>query len=346
MIICKKEGVILNKVRWGILSTAKIAQEQLIPAFQRSINAEVKAIASGSGVGKAEEVAHEFHIEKAYGSYEELLADNEIDAVYIPLPNHLHKEWVIKAAEHKKHVLCEKPAALNVEDFEEMKLACEKNEVLFLEAFMYYFHPQHERVKEMIDQGEIGEVKYIQAGFTFYLPEEERGSNIRTDREKGGGSLYDIGCYAIHSIRNILWEEPETVHVQAVFDNHLNVDIETNGYMTFPSGVRASFDTSFNLEMRHEYRIFGSKGSIQVPRAFRPDLHGGEGIIIVQNNTGTRIESVSGDQYRLQVEHISQAILENDEVLKHSPENTLENMRVIDACYESIATGRPVQLKR
>ena len=341
-----KEDLILKKVRWGILSTATIAQEALIPAFQRSVNAEVKAIASSSGLNKAETVAAQFQIDKAYGSYEELLADPNIDAVYIPLPNHLHKEWVIQAAQHKKHILCEKPASLHADEFEEMRSAVIENDVLFLEAFMYYFHPQHDRVKQIIDQGEIGEVSYMQAGFTFYLPEEERSTNIRTDRKKGGGSLYDIGCYTVHSIRNIIRKEPETVHVQAVIDEESKVDTDTVGYITFPNGVRASFDTSFNLEMRQEYRIFGTKGKIYVPRAFRPDLHGGEGIIIIENETGMRIETIYGDQYRLQVEHISQAILEGKKELKLDMANTYENMKVIDACYESIASAKQVKIKR
>ncbi len=145
------------------------------------------------------EVAKRFSIEKTYDSYEKLLDDPDIDAVYIPLPNHLHKKWVIEAAKKGKHILCEKPAAISSDEVREMENACKENGVLFMEAFMYYFHPQHERVKEIIDAGEIGDVSYMQAGFSFYLDEGRRTNSIKMSDETGGGSIYDVGCYAIHS---------------------------------------------------------------------------------------------------------------------------------------------------
>src|SRR5690625_2330163 len=185
----------MKKIKWGIISTARIGITQLIPAIKRSTNAEVVAIATQSDINKATLIAEQFQIEKVYNSYEKLLNDPNIDAVYIPLPNHLHKEWAIKAAQKGKHILCEKPAALTTEEVYEIKKACEENNVLFMEAFMYYFHPQHNRVKEIIDTGEIGEVTFMQAGFSFYLAEERRAHNIRMSGEKGGGSIYDIGCY-------------------------------------------------------------------------------------------------------------------------------------------------------
>lgn len=323
-------------VRWGVLSTAGIAQKELIPAFSRALNAKVKAIATQSSIERANEVAERFSIEKTYDSYEELLDDPDIDAVYIPLPNHLHKEWVIKAANKRKHILCEKPIAINEAEFLEMEAACEENNVLLMEAYMYYFHPQHDRVKEIIDSGEIGKVNYMQAGFTYYLPEEDRDKNIRMNKEKGGGSIYDVGCYAIHALRNILRANPETVDVQAVNDPERGIDTDVVAYMTFPNEVRASFDASFNLAPRNEYRIFGTEGSITVPHAFRPDKNEGRGKIIIEKDGDARSETVTGDQYRLQVEHISKAILNGSVELKHTLENTLDNMRVIDACYESI----------
>ncbi len=334
----------MTNVRWGILSTAEIAQKQLLPAFQRAKNAEVIAIATSSEIEKAQIVAEKFKIQKAYDSYEKLLNDPNIDAVYIPLPNHLHKRWVIEAAKKGKHILCEKPAAINAEEFIEMKKACEEYNVLFMEAFMYYFHPQHERVKQIIDSGEIGEITYVQAGFSFYIEEEERGKNIRMNDRKGGGSIYDIGCYAIHALRNILNCEPRSVHVHAVTDLKYNVDTDAVGYLTFPNGVRATFDSSFNLAMRQEYRLFGTEGSIDVPRAYRPDIHGGEAQIIVENSGTVRIETINGDQYQNQVEHISQAILAGELQAGHDLANTLNNLRVIDACYESIRTGKEIKL--
>lgn len=331
----------MSKVNWGILSTAGIAQKELIPAFQRATNAKVTAIASGSGIEKAQAVADKFSIEKAYECYEMLLDDPAIDAVYIPLPNHLHRKWVITAAKKGKHILCEKPAAVNAAEFQEMQAVCEEHNVTFMEGFMYQFHPQHERVKEIIDSGEIGEVSYMRAAHTFFMKDPE--TNVRVKYQEGGGSLYDIGCYAIHAIRNVLGKEPETVHVEAVKDA-AGIDTAAYAYFTFADGTRATFDTSFDLADRNEYEVAGTKGRIRVPRAFRPDRNGGDGLVIVEKAGESRTETINIDQYRAQVEHISQAILNGDHKLDQDYENTLGNMRVIDACVESMKTGARVAL--
>jgi len=334
----------MKKVNWGILSTAGIAKKATIPAIKRTGNSVVKAIASGSDIEKAKEIAGIFNIEKTYDSYEKLLDDPDIHAVYIPLPNHLHKEWTIKAAKKGKHILCEKPAALNADEVLEMKKACKENNVLFMEAFMYQYHPQHEFVKSLVESGEIGEVGYIQGAFTFYMNKEDRGNNIRMNSEKGGGSLYDVGCYPIHAIRNLLQTEPLTIHAFSELDKTHHVDADAIVHLTFPNGIRATIDSSFNLAMRNEYRIHGTKGSIIVPRAFRPDNHGGEGIVIIETTGSYRIETLYGDQYADQIAHFANAILNNDPHLKQTYTNTINNMRVLDACYESIKTGNVVSL--
>lgn len=332
----------MSNVRWGILSTANIAQKALIPAFSRAANAEVVAIASGSDVKKAEAVADRFNIPAAYDSYNKLLDDKNIDAVYIPLPNHLHKKWIIEAAKKGKHILCEKPAAINADDVIEMKAVCERHGVLFMEAFMYHFHPQHERVRQIIDSGEIGDVEFMRAAFSFYIANKE--NNIRMSDQKGGGSIYDIGSYGIHSIRNILREEPVSVHVNGVVDPTYGVETDAVGYLTFQSGVRAMFDSSFNMAHRSEYEVVGTEGRITVPRAYRPDNNGGDGLVIVEKSGVERTETINNDQYRSQVEHISQAILDGDNQLYHDVDNTINNMRAIDACYESIEKRRTVEL--
>jgi D-xylose 1-dehydrogenase (NADP+, D-xylono-1,5-lactone-forming) len=329
----------MEKVRWGILSTAKIAQKSLIPAFERANNAVVTGIASSSG--KAEEAAAQFNIAKAYSSYEAMLQDPDIDAVYIPLPNHLHKKWTIEAAKRGKHILCEKPASLTAEETKEMVDFCRESNVKFMEAFMYQFHPQHERVREIIKSGEIGEVKYMRASFSFFLAQPE--GNVRMDSEKGGGSLYDVGCYAIHSIRKILGAEPVEVDVHANIDSDYQVDTSAFGYMKMENGVHAHFDCSFDMVFRAEYEVIGTEGQIKVPRAFRPDNHGGEGLVIVQIGEETREEKIVADIYREEVEHISQVILENGEP-SYSGENAIQNMRVIEACYQSIHTGNIIKL--
>jgi predicted dehydrogenase len=321
----------MQKVRWGILSTAKIARTQVIPAIIRSENAEVVAISSSSG--RANETALEFNIPKSFTSYEEMLADPEIDAVYVPLPNHLHKKWVIEAAKQGKHILCEKPAALNAEDTIEMINVCREQNVKFMEAFMYQFHPQHQRVREIIASGEIGEVKLMRSSFSFFL--EQKEGNIRFDKAKGGGSIYDVGCYSIHAIRNILGSEPVSVEAYAEIDPVTGVDLSAVGVLKLENGVRAIFDSSIDMDSRHGYEIVGTKGTIVVPRPFRPDRNGGEGQIIVQKDSVERLERINGDIYRLEVEHFSNAIL-NDTPIMYTVENTIQNMRVIDACYQAI----------
>ncbi|ADU94276.1 Gfo/Idh/MocA family protein [Geobacillus sp. Y412MC52] len=329
-----------RKVRWGIVSTAAIAKDVMIPAIHRADYAEVVAIASENG--KADQAAKELGIPKAYDSYDQLLDDPDIDAVYIPLPNSLHAEWTIKAAKKKKHVLCEKPAALCAEDVRRMIEVCEENGVLFMEAFMYQFHPQHERVKQLLAAGEIGEVKYMRAHFSFYL--QDRETNIRMNPELGGGSLFDVGCYCVHSTRHILDAEPIELFVQSRFDPHRSVDLTTSGWMRMENGVFAQFTCSFDMFFKNEYEIIGTKGKIIVSRAYRPDVDGGEGRITVATADGNvREETVAGDQYALQIEHFSRAILEGMPLL-YSPERMIQQARALDACRTSMKTGAIVWL--
>lgn len=329
----------MRKVRWGVLSTADIAQTQVIPAIMRSCNAEVVGIASRSDKAKA--AASNLSIPKYYDSYEKLLRDEEIEAVYIPLPNHLHKEWVMEAAKHGKHVLVEKPASLTAADTKEMVEFCDGKNVKFMEAFMYQFHPQHSRVQEVITSGEIGEVKYMRASFSFYLGDREE--NIRMKKEMGGGSLYDIGCYCIHAIRNILQSEPIEVEAHGELDPQTGVDLSVIVYMRLENGVKAVIECSFDMAFRQEYEVVGTKGRVTVPRAYRPDINGGEGLIIVQSERGDRTETITADQYKNEIEHFSAAIIGNSQP-SYLVENTLQNMRVIDACYESIESRLAVTL--
>lgn len=327
------------KVRWGILSAAGIAREQVIPALKRANNVEIVAIASRSG--NAKETANMFNIENVYDNYQQLLDDREIDAVYIPLPNHLHKEWAIKAAEKKKHILCEKPAALTAADIIEIKQACNENNVFFMEAFMYYFHPQHERVRELLSNGEIGEVKQFRGSFSFLMHNPEE--NIRMSKDKGGGSLYDIGCYPIHAMRNIIGQEPESVRTEAVIDPKYNVEISSISHFEFASGIIGIIDSSFAMTMRDEYEVIGTKGRISVPYAFRPDIRGNEGLIIIESGGKIREERLTADIYRSEVEHFS-ASIQNQTEPALTFDNTHHNMRAIDACIKSIETNQRVHV--
>ncbi|MDN4525035.1 Gfo/Idh/MocA family protein [Fictibacillus fluitans] len=329
----------MKKVRWGVLSTATIGLNQGIPAIQRSENAELVALASRGEKGRAK--AEELSIPKYYDSYEKLLADPGIESVYIPLPNHLHLEWAVKAARQGKHVLCEKPAFLHAEDTKKMVEACREHGVYFMEAFMYQFHPQHDRVKEIIDSGEIGEVKLMRSSFSFYI--QDRVENIRLSKEKGGGSIYDVGCYSIHAARSILQSEPIEVQAFSDLDPDTGVDLSSIVHMKLENGIPVVFDCSFDMANREEYEVVGTQGTITVNRAFRPDVYGGEGLILIQTKEGQREEKVTGDQYRSQIEHFSSCILEGKEP-SYTLEETYQNMQAIDACYESIAKRQLVSL--
>jgi xylose dehydrogenase (NAD/NADP) len=324
-----------RKVKWGVLGTAKIACEQLIPAIRRSVNAEVVAIASGSG--KAQSIAERFEIPRFYDSYQALLDDPEVDAVYIPLPNHLHREWTIRAARAKKHVLCEKPAALHASEVREMLDECVRNNVLFMEAFMYRFHPQHQKVKELIREGEIGEVRLMRASFSFFM--ENREGNIRLAPDKGGGAVYDIGCYCIHVIRHILGSEPVSVRAFGEINN--GVDTDAWAILHFADGTRALFDCSFHMAMRQEYEVVGTKGRVFVPFAFRPDLQGGRGIIEIHQELAKKEIAIVADQYQREVEHFSDCVLHGQQPI-YSEDNIWKNMKVIDAVLKAIKTGEEV----
>ncbi|KAB2491639.1 Gfo/Idh/MocA family protein [Priestia endophytica] len=319
-------------VRWGILSTAQIAQDELLPAFRDATNAKVVAIASTND--KVKHIASKFDIPKIYGSYDELLEDSGIDAVYIPLPNSLHSQWVKRAAEKGKHILCEKPAVLNTREAEEVIETCKKNNVMFMEAFMYQFHPQHQRVKEMLISGEIGEVNIMKVSLSFYL--ENQNENIRMRQELGGGSLYDVGCYCIHSIRNILNTEPNRIFASQQKDVKGQVDMSVVCFMELDNGMTAVFDAAMDRAQIDYYEIIGTKGSIRVPKAFIPQMYNGEAQIIVNTTDGAyREEKVLGHQYILEVEYFSQCVL-NGEISRSMMEDTIENVKVIEACFKSI----------
>lgn len=325
-------------MRWGILGASNIAAKALIPAMQRAEDTEVVAVASSSGKGRAFVESLSCDIRKVYDSYEQLLTDEEIDAVYISVPNHLHKKWTIEAAKHGKHVLCEKPASLTERDTEEMITACEDNQVMFLEAFMYQFHPQHDRVKEIIASGEIGNITLMKTSFSFYL--DPHSTNIRLDAMKGGGSLFDVGCYGLHSIFNMLGSYPQEIHSVANVDENSGVDLTSVVTLKLESGILAQVDCSIQQPPKNAYEIIGDKGKITVPAAYRPDKEdGGQGKIFVNLVDGqSRTESIVGDQYKQQVEVFSSAV-KNDTSLANYHDLTIYTIRAIEQCMEKIKSS-------
>ncbi|WP_147804103.1 Gfo/Idh/MocA family protein [Alkalicoccus halolimnae] len=323
----------MQHIRWGILSSAAIAENQMVPAIKEASNAVLKAVASQSG--KAAETAEKWGAEKAHDSYEALLKDPEIDAVYIPLPNSLHKEWVIKSMNHQKHVLVEKPAAVTSNDIHEIREAGKATGMTWMEGFMYQFHPQHDYVREVMDSGTIGTIKRIRSSFSF--PLDLAAKNIRLDADLGGGSLYDVGCYCVHICRHLLRQEPTHVFSAARKIENINVDISTTGLLNF-NDVDCVIDCSFDEAALNRYEVVGSRGRIEVPYAFRPDQNpqGGNGEVIVKDKEGIVQEHrfFEGNQFTNQIAHFSECLLEGKDPV-YTPESTHNNMKVIEAMYAS-----------
>ncbi|MGN7356585.1 Gfo/Idh/MocA family protein [Paenibacillus sp. SAF-054] len=329
-----------RKLRWGVLGCASIAKRSVIPGVQLSEWNEVVAIASRDW-DKAKQTADELNIENAYGSYEALLADPSIDVVYIPLPNHLHKEWTIRAAEAGKHILCEKPLALTAEEAEEMAAAAKHAGVYLLEAFMYRYHPRYDAIKDLIDSGAIGEIRGIRSAFTF----NSSGStgNVRFRKDWGGGSLYDVGCYPINAARLLLGREPQAVTVNAFFSpEHGDVDMMASGLVEF-GDVSLSFDCGMWAASRNPLEVLGTEGIIEVPSAFVTPSPGSGNFYITTNGERKEIHARDVNAYTEQADQLAQAI-RGEAPLRFSPEDAIRNMKVLDACLLSAREHARVNL--
>jgi predicted dehydrogenase len=329
-----------NKLRWGIMGGAGIAVNAVMPAIRESESSVIVAVASRD-IGKAEAIAANDEGAAAYGSYEALLADSRVDAVYIPLPNHLHREWTIRAAEAGKHILCEKPLALTAKESLEMVDACASAGVHLAEAFMYRHHPRWERIKQIVDSGEIGRIRSLRGAFSFNNAGDK--NNIRYRADWGGGSLYDVGCYPLSAARMLLGSEPEAVTVHAQFSpEHDNVDMMATGLAEFPGGVALTFDCGMWASFRQTFEIVGSDGTIEIPHAF---ITGADNAFYsVNGKDGTRVEQSSGaNPYALQVDDFARAI-RGEAPQRFAPTDAVFNMKVIDACYRSAKEKTRVSL--
>lgn len=330
-----------RKLRWGIIGCAGIAVRSCIPGIQQSTTGTAAAIASRN-LEKARETADKAGIAAAYGSYEELLADPDIDAVYIPLPNHLHKEWTIKAAEAGKHVLCEKPAALNAEEAEEMVEACKNAGVFFAEAFMYRHHPRYNRIKEIIGSGEIGEIRGIHSVFTFNSSGAKE--NVRFHKEMGGGSFYDIGCYPFSVARYLLEREPEAATAHAFYSpQHGDVDMMASGLVEFSEGVALTFDCGMWASGRNTLEVLGTLGRIEVPSAFVSHPDASSNFYVLTKDGRQEEEAPQVNQYSLQVDDFARTVW-GEQPAKFEPSDAVSNMKIIDACLESARERRRVVL--
>lgn len=316
----------MTKVRWGILSTARIAREKVIPAMQRGKYCEVTALASRNGE-QAREVADRLNIPTVYGSYEELLRDGNIDAVYIPLPNHLHVEWAIKSIQAGKHVLCEKPVALSsTEAMQLLKAAQQKPQLKVMEAFMYRFHPQWVLAKELVDEARIGELKTIHSFFSYYNADP---NNIRNKKDMGGGGMMDIGCYCVSLARFLFNSEPVRIMGQVTIDPVLQTDTMASGILEFAGGT-ATFTCSTQLMPYQRVQILGTEGRVEIEIPFNAPPNQQTRLWLHTKSGAEEMVFEPVDQYTLQGDLFSQAILNNTPV--PTPlQDAINNMKVIEA---------------
>jgi predicted dehydrogenase len=320
----------MKKVRWGILSTAKIGREKVIPALQKSPYCTVDAICSRE-LEKAQKTATLLNIKKAYGSYDELLNDREIDAVYIPLPNHLHVEWAIKAMKAGKHVLCEKPIGLSSSEAGKLlKASKDFPHLKVMEAFMYRYHPQWVYAKSLVDEKKIGELKTVQSFFTYYNIDPK---NIRNRIEVGGGAMMDIGCYCVSLSRFLFGEEPRNVFGLVERDPVMQTDRMSTGILDFSTG-HASFTCSTQLMPHQRVNILGTEGRIEIEIPFNIPPDQKAKITLFTKGGNEEIFFNAVDQYTIQADQFALAII-NDTPVPFGLEDAVNNMKVIEAVFES-----------
>ena len=324
----------MSKVRWGIFSTAKIGTEQVIPAMQAGEYTEITAIASRN-LGKAQATAERLGIPKAYGSYEELLADPDVDAIYNPLPNHLHVSWSIKALEAGKHVLCEKPIALSAAEGQQLvDVARQHPDLKVMEAFMYRHHPQWQKARELVVTGQIGDLRAIHTTFSYFNDDPD---NIRNMADIGGGGLMDIGCYPISLSRFIFDAEPRKVVGTLEYDPNFGTDRFASAVLEFERGT-ATFSCSTQLSDYQRVLILGSEGWVEIEIPFNAPI---DRPTKIWHQRAGKVEEITFgicSQYTIQGDLMSQAILQ-DTAVPTPIEDSVANMKVIDAIIESDKTG-------
>ena len=325
----------MTPLRWGILGTARI-NRMLIPPLRVSPGNRLIAVASRE-LARGEAYAREWEIGRVHGSYEALLADPEVDAVYIPLPNHLHAEWTIKAARAGKHVLCEKPIALAVDEVDAMVAACREAGLVLAEAFMYLHHPQTLRVKELLDSGTIGTLRFLRGSFSFTLT---RPNDVRLRPEWGGGCLWDVGCYPLSFARFLVGREPLEAYASQVLGAS-GIDETFAGQLVFPGDVLFQFDAGFRSPARAEMEVAGSEGSIRVRHPWRPEQ---DYPLLVTRDSRTEEIAVPGeDRFLLEIEDLAEAV-RSGRPPRVSLAFSRANVAALVALQRSARENRPVRL--
>jgi predicted dehydrogenase len=334
-----------ERIKWGVLGNAEIARVCVIPAIQKSRNGTVHGLATRSPKNARQTVA-EHKINHVYDSYDGLLTDQDIDAVYIPLPNHLHHPWTLKALQAGKHVLCEKPLACDASEAQEMVNAAADGGLMLMEALMYRFHPRSQRIKETVAEGKIGPVCLVRSAFCYKMDDEllASGNNARLKPEMGGGALLDVGCYSVSVARWYMGTEPTELQAKAVY-HPSGVDMHLVALLRFPENGLATLEASFISSMQQTYSVVGSEGAIELPHdAFIPWEK--DAIFTVRGKdqeVGQKRVTPGADEYQHMVEHFADAVLRKTE-LTLPPEESIRNMQVLDGLAEAARTGKTVRL--
>jgi predicted dehydrogenase len=325
-----------TSLRWGILGVARINQ-RLLPAFALAKHGQLRAIASRSP-SRAREAADRAGIPTAYGSYDELLADPDIDAVYIPLPNALHGEWTRRAAERGKHILCEKPLTPTAPEAEELVAYCAARKVKLMDGFMWPHHPRTARLHQVIDSGVIGEVQRVSGSLTFLLPLDSK--NIRLDAGLAGGSLLDAGCYPVYGIRWAMGAEPVRVWATASYEHE--VDVEMSGIVWLEDGRLGTFDCGFTLPLRSGLEIIGTKGVLRVPQMWNPPPRAT--FTIQRDDQSVEEVAIEGEnQIVRMLDHFNRCVLD-DQPIQPSPSEAVKTLRVLDALARAAREERVVDM--
>lgn len=334
-----------ERVRWGVLGNATIARICVIPAIQKSRNGTVVALATRAPQ-TAREVARQYGIPRLYDSYAALLDDPGIDAVYVPLPNHLHRPWTLAALAAGKPVLCEKPLACSAAEAGEMARAAAASGLPLMEALMYRFHPRSRRIREMVRDGAIGTLRLVRTAFCFRMEDNliRSGDNFRLNPATGGGALLDVGCYGVSLARWLFDSEPLQVQGQADV-NAAGIDVHLVGSLSFAGGGLASLEVSFVSALQQTYCVIGSEGAIDLPHdAFIPWEK--EAVFRLRGKneeTGKEIVVPGADEYRLMVEHFADAV-RGAVAPAYPAAESVANLKVLDALVEAVRSGRTVTL--
>ncbi|AJQ97383.1 Gfo/Idh/MocA family protein [Gynuella sunshinyii] len=326
----------IKKVKWGIIGTANIARNAIVPALQASPWCEIQAVASRN-MDKSKDFAAEFYIPVAYDSYDEILDDPDVEAVYIPLPNHLHLQYALKAAQKGKHVLCEKPITMNAEEAKQLREV--PDGIIVAEAFMVRHHPQWHKLRQLIRSGQYGQVRNMQAMFSISL---DKPDDFRFKPEFGGGAIYDLGCYTTMSARYVFEQEPERVFCSVIRDPASQVDMTANAILDFGNGRRATFTVSMEMAASQRLQVICEQALIDLPAPYVPGTQHPAEIWVSETGDLTEmlmrpVEVDQVAQYENEVTNFAKAV-RGEISQEYAVEDAIRQMQVIDALFASAAT--------